>query len=180
MEREALLASIRETFFQMCNVSEDNSASDEFISQHQWARIEDGHWRFNKSKPSHENGFEEETDVAFPKGIELDVYRFTIGSPTEIQPVIREIAKTFHDLEGKTYVFREFENLGSALSEWGASFAILANDQALAHCSTYMVSKVYGDSTTALYLGLGEGGVVAFVFNVLVDVEDPGDHFEEL
>ncbi len=180
MEREALLASIRDTFFQMCNVSEDNSADDEFISQHHWARIEDGHWRFNKSKPAYENGFEEEVDAAFTKGIELDVYRFNTTSPSEVQPTIREIAKTFHDLEGKTYAFREYESLAAALSEWGANFGTVAGDQTLSDCSRFLVVKVYGDSTTALYLGLGEGGVAAFVFNVLVDVEDPGEQFEEL
>ena len=180
MKREALLESIREIFFQMCNVSEDSAANDEFISQHRWALIENGTWRFNKSKPSHENGFEEETDTSFPKGIELDIYRFAIFSSAEIQPVIREIAKTFHDLEGKTYVFREFENLGTALTEWGTCFAVVANDPSLASCGTRMVLKIYGDSTTALYLGLGQTGIAVFVFNVSVDVEDPREFSEEL
>jgi hypothetical protein len=91
-----------------------------------------------------------------------------------------EIAKTFHDLEGKTYVFREFENLGTALAEWGICFAVVANDHLLASCGTHIVLKVYGDSTTALYLGLGQTGIAAFVFNVSVDVEDPREFSEEL
>ncbi len=179
MERESLLASIREIFYKMCNVSEDNSASDEFISQHHWTRIEDGHWRFNKSKPAQENGFEEEVDALFPKGIELDVYRFAVTTPADVASLIREIAKTFYDLEGKTYVFKEFESLSNALREWGDAFGLVATDQALAHCATHLVVKVYGDNTTALYLGFGDGGVVAFVFNVLVDAEDLPEYFNE-
>ncbi len=172
MEKQNLIEMTKQAFFGMCDVSEDSCASDEFIRTHHCGRIDDGVFRLNKFHEQQMNGMEEEEEHAFAPGVELDIYRFPVASPAGIQDLIKEIAKTFPDLEGKSYVFLEYENANKALSEWGSGFGNLGRDGSIVPADAFLALKVYGDKSTALYLVFGPSCVLAFVFGLSMNVVD--------
>ena len=179
MNAQDLLNTIRDSFLSMCEASEDSAASDQFIRNHHWARIEDGDFKLHKGRPTHPapptqipNGLEEEPEMQFPGGIELDIYRFPIADHNELAMYIKEIAKTFHDLEGKSYRFEVCDSKATALTEWGPAFGPLANDQTIDPSHAFLVVKVYGDTRAALYLSISEQLLITYVFGTTIGVEE--------
>ena len=172
MNSQNFLNQIKNAFLENTQNLEDSFANDEFLQKALWVRLDNNQFFIKNGKIIDSATKLQNSNLFFAKNTELEIYKIPTSNDESLNEAIQEIAKTFYDIENRSYSFILLDSPIQIFSKYVKNGDANFLKVELGNDSIETIAEIYSGEDNALYLSLGHGVLFVYFFTFF-----PNDDF---
>ena len=164
MNPQIFLTKVKQAFSKNDQNLEDSFANDEFLQKCLWARLDNSQFSIRKGQKVELQPSTQISHFKFSKNLELEIYKIITLNEFEFDEGLIEIAKTFYDIENRSYSFRFVSHPLEIFSKFIQGLDLENDQRDLRGENIQNILEIYDGEDNALFLSLGEDVLFVYLF----------------